>query len=314
MLLKKKCQNYFKLNFSKALFSKIIKNNTIKKPEITRIEDFVKLFKEEFPIQLDKRDIPVVEQKIQCFVPIQTILNKTKILSECKIFLDNLITNNEAGYASLCEETLVTKISLNLDTINYPNYDKDSSIKFKAKFNPDLRKVNFLVNLYNINNYILMGVNPDRKIKKNLKLISFYKDLTLENPLTSTPIKANMIINNELSNKFIPIQNDSFMYMVSQFEFALIPSTKTPLSIGMNIIQELDEINKEFNFPIKKICFKMEAVLQKIPMNKMVTLNSGVSYDPSKMGEYYTNLISEKLDFELKFIDIDGLMNGNEII
>jgi hypothetical protein len=268
------------------------------------IAGFIKTFEKNFPIGLNKTGATQSDQNLDCFIPAANIFTRPKAVGLCKSLMDSLISRK--GYEALCEDTLSNKLSHTLDSLDVGT---DSSIQFDLNYKPDLRKVNFLVNLYNIKNYILINVDPDRKVQKNLKFINYYEGLTMDNPSTGKQLKVDYIINRDRSN---PSGKQGYIYLISQFEFSFI--TTKPLSLVLNIRQEIDEISKTVEYEISRIDLKVECVLQKIATDKIKPNDgsTGGDYDISKLAENLGNFVT--LDFEYKVIDIDGLMGGNKLI
>src|SRR5690606_15796601 len=132
-------KSLFKINFK--CFSIRNRNITEIDLENIRINEFIDIFHENFPIKLNKKDLVMPDQNLTCFIPFMQILNKTKIVSISKTFIDNLMNDNDLS--DICEENLTNRIYYNLDKTTKFNKNPHSILKYKMKLNTDLRKTSF---------------------------------------------------------------------------------------------------------------------------------------------------------------------------
>jgi hypothetical protein len=130
-----------------------------------------------FPIKLNKPPRNYPDMNLTCFIPIERIIKKPIILSKFRKMLDLFVSlhTNEDSFSELFESKLSNRLMYDISLIN-----QNDHVKTKITI-PDLKRTMFNVNLYNINNYSLAGINPDRRVPKNLKAIQYSRDIQLSN-------------------------------------------------------------------------------------------------------------------------------------
>ena len=132
-------------------------------------ENFHKFFTEKFPLEFNYENIATSTENLTCFIAIQNLISKTRIMSLTKYFVDYLIkitnnpndNNSKNSLYDICDEILADKI---LNQIEEIHKNRPSYMKLKIS-QPKLN--NAKVNVYNIRNYILEGIPAERKIKKD---------------------------------------------------------------------------------------------------------------------------------------------------
>jgi hypothetical protein len=270
------------------------------------------IIKNNIPIKLDKRDTMMQDQNLECFIPYDRVISQIKLISLSKNFLDNLILNNSLD--TYCDDCLSDKINIGLDKIQEFNQTNQSGLKISLNYNIDLRKVNFYINLYNIKNIVLMGIDPDRKKPKNLKLINYYTDIIINNSVSNKPIRADLVANRDNKNVMNQI-NDTYIYLLSQFEYSLIAKKNDSFKLLLNVEDEFNEEKESMEFCLNTINFKVETILSKVSMNEVMknkNSNEDVSLQAISLVESFYK--EGKMNFDLKIVDIDNFMNGNEIV
>ena len=128
-----------------------------------------------FPIKLRKSFHNYSDNNLTCFAPIEKIIRKPLLLSKFKKMLDHIISleTNEDYFSELFEAKLSNRLIYDITNINRNEY-----IKTKICI-PNLKKVKFNINLYNIINYSLAGINIDRRFPKNLKTLQYTREVSL---------------------------------------------------------------------------------------------------------------------------------------
>jgi hypothetical protein len=294
----------FKLNILiKRNFTSIVKS----------LKDIPNLIKKNLPINLDKKYFHFQDQNLETFIPLHKIVNKVKFVSISKNFLDNLLSNK--SLSDICESSLLEKIDNGIEMLNIYNQNQDTGIKFKLSFNNDLRKVQFLVNLYNIKNYVLIGIEP-RKKNLNLKLINYYRDIYLQNPVIETGIRCDIAVNRKLNSMSIENENH-FIYLISQFEYSLIPSKNESFKLLIDLEDEFNIKNERHDYIINSIEFKLENVLSKISIKEYLNDKSKNNLNDSNINaEFIMKYLANKelLDNRFMIVDVDNIMQGNNII
>jgi hypothetical protein len=301
-----------------------------------------------------------------------------------KYFLENFVKyvnseneNEIENLLSYCEENFVNRLAVNLEGIRKFKRDSNSHLKYSINFkNEDtnsnfnsqlpspplsllnknnlltssLKKIQFNVNLYNIKNFIFLGVDPNRKISKNYKFISHIRETIMNNPIgEANPKKYSQ--NNTIDNSsvradiisqkinFIPDENleQIPLCLLSQFEFSLIPSKK--LKLNFQIEDTLNEKKISKDLEINSIDFLVESEILRVTMKDMKEIETKIKNNMKKESdeifEYQNNNNSEysensqnaqffdflstsefenKFKYDLKIIDIENYLNGNEII
>jgi hypothetical protein len=372
----KNCKIYFsfkmirnKLNVFKYFTSstgirnKVRQNNKPEKqnPSIENFSanDFINYIKQNIPLSLNTKKIVKPDENMTCFVPINDIISRAKAVGIGKQFLEDLVKYLNDGSQevfinnNLYEENFCNKINLNLDKL----IDlKNSHLKYKFYFkNTDItntvfiknknkniltipKKTNFQVNLYKIKNYICLGIEPDRKQIKNLKLFNFHKDVFVKNPLAGekgTDIKADVISFKDQS-KLIGQQHENIpLCLLSQFDYTLISDKDLILVVEIN--DELNDLNTKHELSFNSIEFKVECVIFKMNYKEMQKFDKESKIRNEKgvinMEEFNTvntnnldlqNLsvtafinnqkFNEKFKYEFKIVDVDNFLDGNKLI
>jgi hypothetical protein len=351
-----KKRNFFRLfNCIEAKFSNK-KQEVIDITSFSTAKDLIDEFEKKIPIKLNKKKVLKSDKNLTSFVPFQKIINKTKAIAISKNFIENLIEFINTGKLqyindmhSFCEDVFVSKIFDRLhDILSIKNEEEPAfsyKIFLKTKENNSLvgketylKKLSFNVNLYNIKNYLLLGLDSNRQIKKNLKFISVNKDILLnklfsfnENKNEITSIKTD-IYSLKLSQNNLREINDLPMMLVSQFQFSLIPLKTFYLCIEVEDILNETKLLKEYK--IEVIDFTLECELLKLKYSDINELNSKIKEgknsdnndedDGEMKSEEQENLqilqslnsedLEEKFNYNLKIIDVDAYLNGNDIL
>jgi hypothetical protein len=364
MLIFKKFDGIFiKKRILNNLFHQIkIGNFSLKKTEYIDItsfsntKDLIEEFGNKFPVKLNKKKVLKSDINLTSFVPFDKIINKTKAIAISKNFIENLISYVNTGKInyinemnSYCENKFVHKIFDRLqDILNIRNEEEpvySYKIFLKTKENNslvgreiNLKKLSFNVNLYNIKNYLLLGLDSNRETKKNLKFVTVNKDILLNKFFSSneqknqtTSIKTDIYSLKITQNNFGEINNLPMM-LVSQFEFSLLPSKA--FYICIEVQDKLNETKILKEYKIEMIDFIVECELLKIKYSDINELNTKINEVKSSQkkdeneeeikGEEEDNLkllqllnsdnIEEKFNYNLKIIDVDGYLNGNDIL
>lgn len=337
-----------------------------KEPDLWTSEDLIKNFEKMCPIKFNKKHILKSDQNLTSFIQYDQILNKLKAVAISKNFLEKFInflnSENENEIENLflfCEQNLINRINVDLEQIKNFKRDKTSHIKYYFKFKSDdnlqiskyiksshlntsLKKVQFDINLYNIKNYIFLGIDPSRKIAKNIKLLSYLKDTFMSNPIFSgnqnnlSNIKYSPSIDNSsvrtdiISTKEnIIIRHDLDkmpLCLISQFEFSLIPVKN--LKINLEVEDTLNEKKISHDFEINSLDFVVESEILRITIDEMrflekefrdkykqqETICSEDSTNEQFMNFLSSTQIYNKFKYDLKIIDIENYLNGNELI
>jgi hypothetical protein len=335
-----------------------------KEPDLWSAEDFIKNFEKMCPIKFNKKHVIKSDQNLTSFLQYDKILNKIKAVAISKNFLEKffefLNSENEneiENLFSFCEENLINRINVDLEKIRNFNRDKTAHLKYSLKFKSDdnlqfnkniintsLKKVQFNINLYNIKNYIFLGIDPSRKIIKNYKFLSHLKDTVMSNPIfkggyenfsnkNSPSIDNSSVRTDIISNKqnFMIGQdlNKIPLCMISQFEFSLIPIKIFKLNIEVE--DALNEKKISHDFEINSIDFLVESEILRITLEEMRVLenefkdklkeeenepseNSGATQNEQFMNFLSSTQIYDKFKYDLKIIDIENYLNGNELI
>ena len=232
------------------MFNKFIRRTFSKQDKsLKQVSDILKDY---FPLKLNKKDIMMQDQNLECFIPFDKIINQVKLVSLSKNFLDNLITNK--SIEQYCEDNMADKIYLGMDQLTQFNKNNESGLKISLAYNIDLRKAQFIVNLYNIKNIVLLGIDPDRKKKKNLKMINYYTDMVINNSVSKQQIRSDIAINRERNN-LINHMNDINIYLISQFEYSLISKKKDSFKLLVNVEDEFEEKKETMEFFLNSINF-----------------------------------------------------------
>ena len=138
--------------------------------------------------------------------------------------------------------------------------------------------------------------------------------MVINNSVSKQQIRSDIAVNRERNN-LINHMNDINIYLISQFEYSLISKKKDSFKLLVNVEDEFEEKKETMEFFFNSINFKVETILTKVSMNEFMK-NKDSGDDPSlqaiRLVESFYN--EGKMNFELKIIDVDNFMNGNEII
>jgi len=148
--------------------------------KLTSTEKFFDVFKDNFPLQLNKKKSIIIDNNLTCFVPFDQILNRVKAVSLAKSYLENII-NSKADFSDLCEDNFSNFITSKLDNIKDFRIEDDDIIKFDLSYNKSFKKMKFLVNLFDIKNYMFIGYDPSKEVAKNMKNYQHLKDHIIGN-------------------------------------------------------------------------------------------------------------------------------------
>jgi len=181
----KKSNSSYKTNYSKTDNNKkedkknnslvSIDNSNLHKLKKSNTEKFLDVFNENFPLQLNKEKAIIIDDNLTCFIPLDEVINRVKAVSLTKRFLDHII-NPEADFGDICHDKFNKLISLKIYNIKEFRIDDDNIIKYNLFYNKNLKKVKFLVNLYNVKNYICIGFDPSHNVSQNFKNFQHLKD------------------------------------------------------------------------------------------------------------------------------------------
>jgi hypothetical protein len=291
------------------MFNNLSRRTFTKQNKSTNI--ISELFTNRFPIKLNKKDIIMQDQNLESFIPYDKIVNQVKLVSLSKEFLDNLINHK---LSDIYEEKLLDKILYSNEKISDFNRLNDNGLKINYQYNLDLRKVQFLVNLYNINNIALIGVDPDRRKQYNLKTINYYRDMVIHNTVSNQQIRADIVVNREKHNILLD-NKDAYLYLITQFEYSLITKKKDSFKLIVEIEDEFNESKDVLEYSLNSINFKLETILNKVSLKDFAKNKDNKEDASLKAVRLIESLYGEgKNNFELKFIDIDNIMNGNELV
>lgn len=157
--------------------SEKIKLNQINQRE-TPIDLFLKTFKENFPLHLNKSKNLKIDNNLTCFFPFDKLLTKINTTFIAKTYLD-ILTSKQKDFSNICDEHFSKILNSKIEKIVNFKVEEDEIIKYDISLNKSLKKVKFLINLHDIKNYMCIGFDPDRNIIKNTKNFQVLQDHTI---------------------------------------------------------------------------------------------------------------------------------------
>ena len=267
-------------------------------------QDFLKIFQRAVPFSYDKVTIIHPDQNLSCFIKYSDILNKPKATSLSKQFIEDIIAylnsgNDEILEKAIYEENFINKLKLRLEKILNFNKSSESFIKYKIHFKPTEeksfnrfksvaseikktplfipKKLRFNINLYNIKNYVCLGVEPDRKMIKNTKFLSHYQNMCMENPLNKNneneSIKTDVLTYRETSKIMLGEYESIPLCLLSQFEFSFLPSDEgDKIVIVLELFDELNGNNKKFELSLNSVDFLVESEIFRMKYGDIIKL------------------------------------------
>jgi hypothetical protein len=286
------------------------------------------------PFTFNEKHIVKTDQNMTCFVSNNKILSKIKAVAMAKQFLEDYINFLNKGYdtiyenSTLYENNMIIKLRSNLENITNYNKNRDSYTKYKVSFkNPNNKNlatnipklINFNINLFNVKNYICLGILPDRKIIQNHKAVSHSYDIFLNNPMEeSETIKTDVIALKENANFTTKDHESVPMCLLSQYEIQIIPSKEITLNI--EITDEINDKIQNYEFGLTSFDLKLESVIFKLNLKDIQKLHE-LSQDSQevgdkflKVGKYLEKESLQNFKHEFKIIDVCDLMKGNKLI
>jgi hypothetical protein len=309
-------------------------SNDKKETELWNAKDFINELKNKFPLNLNKSSsIPVkFDENLTCFLPLGSLINKTKAVAISKSFIEGLLNYTNGLDSQLdqwCEDNFLIKIVYEMENILKITKDKNSPLKAKLSIKGckenSLRKANFNVNLYNIKNYILIGLEKNRKNKPNMKMVEYNSDMQIKNTISNVEelIKTDVVTFKNPSLMMTAAYDKIPIQLISQFEFTLISDKELKLVVEIN--DELnDKISKE-EFNISSIDLKAECEVIRMTYNDILKIDKEMKKqdkqktteldDSFTFDEILKTLVkSENKASNLLLVDVDNIMKGNNFI
>jgi len=234
----------------------------------------------------------------------------------------------------------VNKILINMDEILKIKNDKMANLKYKFSLKSgtntsdnfskkkesseiSFKKIKFNINLYNIKNFIILGIDHNRKIKKNLKFINHARDMFVENPISldgqPKSIKTDIISNKSIFNNFNPGNNlnyeDIRFTLVSQMEFSSIPIQN--LKINLEIEDELNEKKTYHDFNFNSVDFIVECQILKMTYKEMLKLEEDIKNRKyleenfNKIGDVHLENFKDQPETEIIKIENNNMTRDN---